>query len=386
MQLEVARIVVVDDHDLLALALRALLEPAEDLAFARHAPTVDVLTSGEDPYLVREASRTPALGVVRKSAPPDIILAALRCAARGEQVVSAEWASALDTDPLLAAAELTARERQVLELYASGVGAKSVASALFISENTVNDHLRRIRRIYQELGRAELASLRLLAVGAAVTALVIAGAGLAVSRLRGVPLDAGALAWSVPSLGVIALAGCAAYLLPARPLRGLAGLGALLHLVGLGVGLARAAGSPGTPSIQQWISTASAVAVLAALVAGGLWVLWGLLAASAALTYSTQALNGSLDAHAWANDLQAVLAGVVLGFIGTVTLDLSRKIDANAREVREAARVAAHRRAEFSARRDGAGDQQCPQARGARCAAAGGGARAAGGTAHHGGG
>lgn len=192
MQMEVARIAVVDDHDLVALALRALLDPAEDLAFARHASTVDaliadphdfdlvvldlqlrdgstptrnvqtltdwrlpvlVLTSGEDPYLVREASRTPALGVVRKSAPPEIILAALRCAARGEQVVSAEWASALDTDPLLAAAELTARERQVLELYASGVGAKSVASALFISENTVNDHLRRIRRIYQELGR-----------------------------------------------------------------------------------------------------------------------------------------------------------------------------------------------------------------------------------------
>jgi FixJ family two-component response regulator len=40
-----------------------------------------------------------------------------------------------------------------LALYASGRGAKSVAFELGITENTVDDHLRRIRREYALLGR-----------------------------------------------------------------------------------------------------------------------------------------------------------------------------------------------------------------------------------------
>ena len=38
-------------------------------------------------------------------------------------------------------------------MYASGLGARDVATRLFISENTVNDHLRRIRSVYHQLGR-----------------------------------------------------------------------------------------------------------------------------------------------------------------------------------------------------------------------------------------
>lgn len=187
-----ARVAVVDDHDLVALALQALFAGTADLAFARHATTVEallaaphdfdlvlldlqlrdfstptrnvelltrwrlpvlVLTAGENPYLVREASLTEARGILRKSAPSDTLLAAIRAAVKGEQVASAEWASALDTDPLLDAAKLTPREREVLELYASGVGAKEVAQRLFISEHTVIDHLRQIRKAYQRLGR-----------------------------------------------------------------------------------------------------------------------------------------------------------------------------------------------------------------------------------------
>lgn len=190
--MEPARIAVVDDHDLVALALEGLLRASgEAVELVRAATVADltawprdvelvildlqlrdgstpaaniaqleawgasvlVLTSGENPYLVRDASRADPLGIIRKSAKPEAILEAVRCAMRGEPVASAEWASALDTDPLLDAAPLTTREREVLELYASGVGAKQVAALLFVSENTVNDHLRRIKRIYRELGR-----------------------------------------------------------------------------------------------------------------------------------------------------------------------------------------------------------------------------------------
>lgn len=189
---EPIRIIVVDDHDLVALALRSLIASAADLAWVRHSTTVRdlvrgpvdtdlvvldlqlgdgstpteniaalrawgahvlVLTSGENSYLVREASRADPLGIVSKSAPPAAILEALRCAGRGEPALSVEWASAIDADPLTAAAPLTDREREVLELYASGAAAKQVATMLYVSENTVKDHLRRIKRVYRDLGR-----------------------------------------------------------------------------------------------------------------------------------------------------------------------------------------------------------------------------------------
>ncbi|MDJ1114534.1 response regulator transcription factor [Microbacterium dauci] len=186
------RVSVVDDHELVAVAVRALVEATPGVQFGRHERTVSamvhrmrdadvvlldlslrddstpgenvaalrawgaqvlVLTSAENPFLVREASRTDILGIARKSLPGEGLARAILAAAAGEHVPSIEWASALDTDPLLSAAPLTAREREVLALYASGMGAKEVGAALFVSENTVNDHLRRIRGVYQQLGR-----------------------------------------------------------------------------------------------------------------------------------------------------------------------------------------------------------------------------------------
>jgi len=188
----VRRIGIVDDHDLVGLALRNLVDVAPQLSFARHEHTVPemtrlardadlvlldlslrdgstpqdnvdalrrwgahvlVLTSAENPFLVREASRTAALGIARKSSPSVDLVAALLDASEGRHVPAAEWASALDSDPRLIAAPLTEREREVLSLYASGMGAREVAAALWVTENTVNDHLRRIKGVYQRLGR-----------------------------------------------------------------------------------------------------------------------------------------------------------------------------------------------------------------------------------------
>lgn len=186
------RIGIVDDHELVAMAVQGIVEVTPGLEWARHETHVPamvhamrdadvvvldlslrdgstprgnvaalqewgahvlVLTSAENPYLVREASRTGALGIMRKSAPRHVLVEALRAAARGEHVPSTEWASALDTDPLLHGAPLTAREREVLALYASGLNAREVGARLFVSENTVNDHLRRIRSVYAQIGR-----------------------------------------------------------------------------------------------------------------------------------------------------------------------------------------------------------------------------------------
>lgn len=188
----VSRVAIVDDHEVVALSVASLIDSHAELEFVGHARSVDallaavpeadlvvldlalsdgshpaenahrladwgaqvlVLTSGENPYLIREVSQSPALAIVRKSAPAARILESIVRASTGEATVTTEWAAALDSDPALATAPLTVREREVLALYASGLGAKAVARQLHVSENTVDDHIRRIKQIYQRLSR-----------------------------------------------------------------------------------------------------------------------------------------------------------------------------------------------------------------------------------------
>ena len=190
--MEPTRVAIVDDHELVSLAVGGLIDGHEALEFVGHAPTVEqlladrrdaglvvldlslrdgsrpsrnverlrsrgsdvlVLTSGENPYLIREVSRSGVLGIVRKSAAPEDILGAIAAAATGQPIVTTEWAAALDSDPDLRSAPLTDREREVLALYASGLPAKSVARRLSVTENTIDDHIRRIRTVYAQLSR-----------------------------------------------------------------------------------------------------------------------------------------------------------------------------------------------------------------------------------------
>ncbi|MGK9147658.1 response regulator transcription factor [Plantibacter flavus] len=186
------RVVLVDDHALVAMAISPAIEADPELHYAGHVHDVTelerrllspdlvvldlmlrdashpadnvariralgaevlILTSGDNRYLVREALRAPTLGIVRKSAKPADIISAIRAAAFRQDIVSTEWAMTVDTDPEIRSAALTDREREVLSLYASGAGAKNVAHALGITENTVNDHLKRIKSVYQRMGR-----------------------------------------------------------------------------------------------------------------------------------------------------------------------------------------------------------------------------------------
>lgn len=189
---EPVRVAVVDDHELVSLAMGELIGSHPDLSFAGHAASVAelhtrgiraelvvldlnlrdgsrpsdnvdalrargaevvVLTSAENPYLIREVSRSGVLGIVRKSAPSREVLEVIARIARGEPTPTTEWAVAVDSDPMLTSAPLTAREREVLALYATGLGAKSVAQQLSVSENTIADHIRRIRTVYAQLAR-----------------------------------------------------------------------------------------------------------------------------------------------------------------------------------------------------------------------------------------
>ncbi|TFV94969.1 response regulator transcription factor [Leifsonia flava] len=102
---------------------------------------------------VREALAAGAAGVIPKSAPTAMVLAAIATVARGEVLNNLEWASAIDADADFGKAQLGRRERDVLHLYASGLPLKTVALQLGIAHSTAREYLDRVRVKYVEVGR-----------------------------------------------------------------------------------------------------------------------------------------------------------------------------------------------------------------------------------------
>lgn len=185
-----AQIVVIDDHRVVGLGVKAAFEaqcadasiswyptvpdalwehgqvavldlrladgsaPDENIADinGRGVPVV-VYTSGDDPYLVRRAIAGGALSIVRKSAPPEDLVEAVLAAADGATCPTPDWAAALDADEDFVASHLSDLEARILAHYASGERSGSVARALNVSKNTVNTYIARIREKYRESGR-----------------------------------------------------------------------------------------------------------------------------------------------------------------------------------------------------------------------------------------
>ena len=102
---------------------------------------------------VREALAAGAAGVIPKSAATRAVMAAIHTVARGEVLNNLEWASAIDADTDFARAQLGRRERDVLNLYASGLPLRMVADQLGIAASTAREYLDRIRVKYVEVGR-----------------------------------------------------------------------------------------------------------------------------------------------------------------------------------------------------------------------------------------
>lgn len=185
-----AQIVVIDDHRVVGLGVKAAFEaqcadasiswyptvpdapwehgqvavldlrladgsaPDENIADinGRGVPVV-VYTSGDDPYLVRRAIAGGALSIVRKSAPPEDLVEAVLAASDGATCPTPDWAAALDADEDFVASRLSDLEAWILAHYASGERSGSVARALNVSKNTVNTYIARIREKYRESGR-----------------------------------------------------------------------------------------------------------------------------------------------------------------------------------------------------------------------------------------
>jgi DNA-binding NarL/FixJ family response regulator len=129
------------------------------IAEHENPPRVLVLTTfGLDKY-VYEALRAGASGFLLKDASPEDIVAAIRVVARGDALLDpAVTASVIGQfatlptprDDLKARVdELTAREREVLSLMASGLSNAEIARELVVSEGTAKTH---VRHVLQKLG------------------------------------------------------------------------------------------------------------------------------------------------------------------------------------------------------------------------------------------
>lgn len=124
-----------------------------------------VLTVAADDRHVMNALLAGACGYILKETPIAQIVDAIRAAARGESTISPRIASGLirrlrepaDSDPDRIGAELTDREREVLELLARGMANPQIASALYLSEHTVKNYVSSILTKLQVENRIQAA-------------------------------------------------------------------------------------------------------------------------------------------------------------------------------------------------------------------------------------
>lgn len=104
--------------------------------------------------LVRAAIRAGAVAVVTKGQTMDELLEAIELSAAGIFVNNTLTTSAIEADAeFRSSIHLSPREREVLELYASGLTLKQVAFQLGIKANTVKEHIDRVREKYANDGR-----------------------------------------------------------------------------------------------------------------------------------------------------------------------------------------------------------------------------------------
>jgi two-component system NarL family response regulator len=126
---------------------------------------VVVLTDADDDAALAGAVRAGARGYLLKDTTSDELLDAVRAVAAGNSLLSPAMAvRLLDEFAVLVrrsevaaegAGALSRRELEVLTLVARGLNNRAIAEALFISENTVKNHIRNIHEKLQVHSRME---------------------------------------------------------------------------------------------------------------------------------------------------------------------------------------------------------------------------------------
>ncbi|WP_322409621.1 response regulator transcription factor [Microbacterium invictum] len=124
--------------------------------------SVIIHSVADRPEAVREALLAGAAGIVSKSSRIDDVTAAIDTVSRGEPLNNVEWASAVEGDRAFADAQLSARERDVLRLYAAGLPLRAVAERLGVAYSTAKENITRVRVKYVEVGRPAPTKLDLM--------------------------------------------------------------------------------------------------------------------------------------------------------------------------------------------------------------------------------
>jgi DNA-binding NarL/FixJ family response regulator len=133
------------------------LEATRRILAADRAARVLILTTFDLDEYVYEALGAGASGFVLKDDPPEQLIAAVRTVAAGDALLSPgitkrvikQFARTPRPEPPKGVDELTAREREILRLIASGLSNAEIGQELYIGDTTVKTH---VTHILQKLG------------------------------------------------------------------------------------------------------------------------------------------------------------------------------------------------------------------------------------------
>ena len=125
-----------------------------------------MLTISDEEADLYDAIKAGAMGYLLKEISIDEVAADIRAVYNGQSLISPSMASKLlsefasmiknkDDRPQLPTPRLTDREMEVLRLVAKGLNNQDIAKQLFISENTVKNHIRNILEKLQLHSRME---------------------------------------------------------------------------------------------------------------------------------------------------------------------------------------------------------------------------------------
>lgn len=130
--------------------------------FVSRGIPVLIFSIADKSLLVRFALKAGAAALVPKSHSMTELIDAIRMVSAGVIVNNLQTTAVIDADADFKKAKLSPREQEVLSLYASGLALKQVAYELNITVHTAKEHIDRVRSKYATIGRPAVNKTELL--------------------------------------------------------------------------------------------------------------------------------------------------------------------------------------------------------------------------------